>query len=242
MDVVLLHGLGADRNAFQRFERLLPEEWEVERWDLLGHGSAPHPAHGYALEDHGDYVAGRIAERWSASPARPPVLVGHSYGAGTAVVCASRHQQLVRAVVLLDPIAYARQGERDLESKTELMMRARREGTLKTVVPELFPHFARALQQWTITTWENMAVGVIEEIDHDWMRFAGGVSCPAAIIHGDLEHGGAGDIAADWFDDPVVGRIAGAGHYLHATHAHETAAAVVAAVEQMVGGAQRAQP
>jgi hypothetical protein len=50
------------------------------------------------------------------------------------------------------------------------------------------------------------------------------------VIHGDVELGGAGDEAIDYFADATAVRIAGAGHYLHATHARETAEAVAQAV------------
>jgi pimeloyl-ACP methyl ester carboxylesterase len=221
--VRLLHGLGADRRAFQRFERLLPDGWDVASLDLLGHGDAPHPAHGYALDDHAAWVASQV------EPVAPVVLVGHSYGAATSVAVAATRPELVEALVLLDPITRL-EGVDELGSKTHAMMEARRAGTLDEVVPRLFPESSAALQRWTIDTWQRMSVGVIDEFDADWTRFADRVTCPVAVVHGELELGGGGDLAADWFDEPVVTCIAGAGHYLHATHARETAAAVVAAV------------
>lgn len=223
--VVLLHGLGADRRAFQRFERLLPSEWHARSLDLLGHGDAPQPETGYGLERHAAHV---VSELDASSAQAPVVVVGHSYGAATATALAALHPGRVRGIVLLDPVV-GLSVER-IGSKTAQMVAARRAGTLEQVVPELFPESSAALQRWTIDTWERMHLGVVEELDADWTRFAEWVTCPVAIIHGDIELGGAGDLAADWFDDPLVLRIAGAGHYLHATHARETAAAVVRAV------------
>lgn len=221
--VRLLHGLGADRRAFQRFERLLPQAWDIESWDLLGHGDAPHPEHGYALDDHAAHVA-RLAE-----PSAPVVLVGHSYGAATSVAVAATRPALVTGVVLLDPIVHL-----DVDGDgtgTRRMIAAKRAGTLRATVAEMYPDASDALRAWTVDTWERMAIGVVDEFDHDWTRFADRVTCPVAIVHGELALGGGGDLAADWFDDPSVTCIHGAGHYLHATHARETAAAVVAAVE-----------
>lgn len=221
--VYLLHGLGADRRAFQRFERLLPDTWDVTAIDLLGHGDAPKPDHGYALDDHARYVASVI------EPSAPVVLVGHSYGAATSVAVAATRPEMVAGIVLLDPIVHFSAG--DANSPTAQMIRARRDGTLAQVVPELFPLSSPALQHWTIDTWQRMHVGVVDEIDNAWTRFADRVTCPVAIIHGELGLGGGGDVAADWFDEPEVVEITGAGHYLHATHAREVAAAVAAAVE-----------
>lgn len=215
----LLHGLGADRRAFQRFERLLPDAWDIVSLDLLGHGDAPHPASGYSLDDHAAYIEGVIAAD------APVLLIGHSYGAATAVAIAARQPQLVRAIVLLDPIvglSTSREG-----SGTGRMIEARRSGTLEQVVADMYPDASDALRRWTVETWERMAIGVVDELDTEWTRFADQVSCPVAIVHGELELGGGGDLAADWFDEPVVRQIDGAGHYLHATHARETAAAIV---------------
>lgn len=227
--VFLLHGLGADRRAFQRFERLLPEEWTKESLDLLGHGSAPHPEHGYSLDDHAAYITGVLRDR-GVSAADTCVLVGHSYGAATAVAVAATTPELVERIVLLDPVVNLDTQGHSETSLTAAMIRARRAGTLEATVAAGYPDASEALRNWTVGTWQAMALGVVDEIDPDWMRFADRVTCPVAIVHGDLEHGGAGDLAADYFDEPAILRIAGAGHYLHATHARETAAAVVGAV------------
>lgn len=227
--LTLLHGLGADRRAFQRFARLLPEQWQVEALDLLGHGDAPKPERGYSLDDHAAYVAQQLGA--ATEPQDRPVLAGHSYGASTAVAVAALHPSLVAGIVLLDPVV--RLDAEDVGSRTARMIDARLRGTLSTVVPELFPDASPALQAWTIETWSKMAAGVLHDLDGDWMRFARHVRCRVAIVHGEPEQGGAGDLAADWFDEPLVFRIAGAGHYLHATHARETADAVMQAARSM---------
>ena len=214
----LLHGLGADHRAFQRFERLLPVAWQPVSLDLLGHGQAPHPAGGYSLEEHAAYVAGLL------EPVAPVVLVGHSYGAATAVAIAARHPRMVRGIVLLDPITHL--GDASIGERTEQMMQARRTGTLRETVDRLFPEASDPLKAWTVETWEQMALGVIDEFDPHWTRFADQVTCRVAIVHGELRLGGGGDLSADWFDDPQVTCIEGAGHYLHATHARATAEAV----------------
>jgi pimeloyl-ACP methyl ester carboxylesterase len=217
--VRLLHGLGADRRAFQRFERLLPQEWQIHSLDLLGHGDAPHPEHGYSLDDHAAWVESQVID------AAPVVLIGHSYGAATSVAVAARRPELVQALVLLDPIV--RLDVNETGTKTAQMIEARRSGDLPATVARLFPESSAALQAWTVDTWQHMSLGVTDELDPDWTRFADRVTCPVAIVHGELELGGGGDLGADWFDEPVVTEIHGAGHYLHATHARETAAAIV---------------
>ncbi|MBC7643616.1 MAG: alpha/beta fold hydrolase [Thermoleophilia bacterium] len=234
--VFLLHGLGADHRAFQRFERFLPEAWDIHAIDLLGHGDAPKPEHGYALEDHADYVAEVIAEVDGLAtaqevPAGPPVVVGHSYGAATAVVLAANYPNLVRSLVLLDPVLRLDAPvNQSAGNATGQMMRARREGTLDEVVPRLFAREGSALRSWIIDTWQQMAVGVIDELDGSWPDYAAGVTCPVTIVHGDRELGGSGTSTDGLFPQAKLVRVAGAGHYLHATHVREVAAAVIEAV------------
>jgi hypothetical protein len=121
----------------------------------------------------------------------------------------------------------------DRESRTAHMIAARRNGTLAATVDRLYPDESAALRAWTVETWSAMALGVVDELDSEWMRFAPGIECRTALIHGDVSLGGGGDLPADWLDDPWVRRVAGAGHYLHATHAREVAALVTEFVESL---------
>lgn len=236
MRLVLLHGLGADHRAFQRFERLLPAAWDVRRFDLLGHGAGPYPTAGFHLDDLAAHAAGQIADAWPDAGASPPVVAGHSYGAATAIALAANRPDMARRIILLDPIVHVDGGSvqadstrRSGEGGTQRMLRARREGTVPATVASLFAHESPALRRWIVETWEQMSLGVVDDLDLDWTRFAERVTCPVAIIHGELDLGGGGDLAADWFDEPHVRCIRGAGHYLHATHAREVAAELVAA-------------
>ena len=263
MRVFLLHGLGADSRAFQRFERLLHDGWSIESLDLLGHGEAPKPASGYSQRQHADYIASVIAERLGLAsvhdtPQPAPVIVGHSYGAAVGTTLAACYPNLVQKLVLLDPIVdprASRRGDRRADplaaamhphhveataadsmqspnraSGTQQMIEARRTGSMADTVHRLFARESAALRAWVIDTWERMAVGVVEELDPDWMQYAPRVSCPVTVIHGQVELGGGGSEAADYFPQATVVSIEGAGHYLHATHARPTAEAVIAAV------------
>lgn len=222
--VVLLHGLGANSQAFQRFMRLLPNEWDKHAFDLLGHGDAPKPDSGYALEDHADYMAGKVREQFpDAGRQGGVVVVGHSYGAAVGLAMAVLFPDIVRQLVLLDP------GSRT-GGDSERMMRARREGTLDDMVAQLFGDQSTALQRWVTDTWNTMALGVIDELDPDWSRFGAKVAKPVTVVHGDACAGASGEGAHEKINGADAVRIPGANHFLHATHAHETADAVAAAV------------
>ncbi len=236
--VVLLHGLGADHRAFMRFQRLLPAEWSTTALDLLGHGSAPKPDSGYALEDHAEWIEEQIRQLAGGSAV---TLLGHSYGAAVAVATAARAPQLVDDLVLLDAVVYdqwagSHSGTDRAEGPAARMIRAKHDGNIAETVEVLFPSEGSALRAWILETWETMAAGVVENLDHDWGRFATQVRCNVGIVHGEVALGGAGTRAAEMFRDAFVNAgsdctvedvcIPGAGHFLHATHARETADAV----------------
>ena len=92
--LLLLHGLGATGDVWNRWEPLLAERWPG-RWivpDLPGHGgSAPLPA--YTFDGLAAAVAGLIP------PETPTVVVGHSLGGVVALVLARRRPDAVRGVV-----------------------------------------------------------------------------------------------------------------------------------------------
>lgn len=232
-DVVLLHGLGADTRAFQRFGRLLPESWTTTPLDLLGHGDAPKPEAGYSLEDHAAYIGQLLAQAERAIPV-PTHIIGHSYGCAVAIALAAARPELVTSLVLLDPAMHSSQAgpkSADGLTGTQRMIRARQAGDMAPAVRDLFGSQSYALQEWVIETWTRMAVGVVNELDGDWMRFGPKTSCPTTVVHGDEPLGGSGPAPGEFLPHAKLVRIAGAGHYLHATHARETAAATIDAIE-----------
>lgn len=95
--VVAVHGINAHGLHWRRLaERLLPR-YSLVSYDLRGHGDSDKPATGYTYDDHGNDLAAVI--RYIAS--RPPVVIGHSFGARIAIPYAARHH--LRALVIVDP-------------------------------------------------------------------------------------------------------------------------------------------
>ncbi len=67
--------------------------------DLPGHGDSG-PAPDYRWDHLADYVAGALR----ALDLGPALLVGHSIGGALSAMCAARYPELVRAMVLADPV------------------------------------------------------------------------------------------------------------------------------------------
>ena len=77
----------------------LADEARVFAVDLPGHGDSD-PALDYRWDHLAEYVAGALR----ALDVGPALLVGHSVGGATSAICAARYPELVRAMVLADPV------------------------------------------------------------------------------------------------------------------------------------------
>jgi pimeloyl-ACP methyl ester carboxylesterase len=93
--LVLLHGLGATGDVWDRWRTLLTERWPG-RWlapDLPGHGGSP-PLDGYTFDGFAAAVAGAIG------PGADTVVLGHSLGGVVGLALASgRFGARVRTVI-----------------------------------------------------------------------------------------------------------------------------------------------
>ncbi len=102
--VILIHGLAA---SLKDWDSLMPaiallgcRAWA---FDLPGHGDSHKPADPGFYSDNAFFTT--IEDWLSNLPDQPPyILVGHSLGGYLSLRFALRHPQLVRALVLIDPL------------------------------------------------------------------------------------------------------------------------------------------
>lgn len=99
--VVLIHGSGMNRTAWQMQTRFLAHHgYRVAALDLPGHGSSDGPPLA-SIEAMGDWVAEMVDALGFGSAH----LVGHSMGTYIALETARRHPEAVRSLVLLGTAA-----------------------------------------------------------------------------------------------------------------------------------------
>ena len=95
--VVLLHGWGGRIESMISIVRCLSDRYRILALDLPGFGEAPIPHGVWGTPDHAEYVADVLAE---VGVARAHVI-GHSFGAKTALYLAATHPELVDKLVLI---------------------------------------------------------------------------------------------------------------------------------------------
>lgn len=97
--VVLAHGITDDGLCWRPVAEALAADYDLVLADARGHGQSEAPAQGYDAANLAADLAGMIA---GLGLPRPAVL-GHSMGARTALMLASQHPTVARAILLEDP-------------------------------------------------------------------------------------------------------------------------------------------
>ena len=100
--IVLAHGFSDDGLCWTPVAQALAPDYDVIMVDARGHGLSDAPARGYGPAEHAADLAGVIA----ALGLRRPAVLGHSMGAGTALVLAGTYPDVPSAILLEDPPAW----------------------------------------------------------------------------------------------------------------------------------------
>ncbi len=95
--LVFLHGVGASTRTWRKIVPYLSSDYDIYLVDLLGHGKSDDPNINYDIGLQVS-VVGEAIEKMGISR---PFLVGHSYGAWTAVFLALGMQ--AKGIVIIDP-------------------------------------------------------------------------------------------------------------------------------------------
>lgn len=106
--VVLIHGVGLDLGMWDELARALGGEFELIRYDMLGHGGTPLPA-GEAELDR--YVA-QLGDVLRAEGLRQPCVVGYSMGGLVAGRFAACHPGEMGKLVLMSTVFRRTEAER----------------------------------------------------------------------------------------------------------------------------------
>jgi N-formylmaleamate deformylase len=244
--VVCLHGVGDDGTCFEVIARDLAGDHEVVLPDARGHGrSDPAGRDGdYRAAAQADDLAGLVRELGLERP----VLLGHSMGALTALVAATRHPSLPAALVLEDPPPHWLDPPDDEDDDTG----ARRAAMLdlkRRTFDELVADQREAQPTWPdgeIERWARakqrfhpdvVAIFGARSEPADRLRAAAAtITCPVLLLRGDPDRGAlvtadAAAILGDHVPDLEVVHLPGTGHSIR----HDDPAGYGAAVRALLG-------
>ncbi|MEC3952381.1 alpha/beta fold hydrolase [Nocardia sp. CDC153] len=143
--VLALHGLTGHGRRWQRLADDHLPDVAILAPDLRGHGRSP----GVPPWDF-ETLVDDLVVLLAAETSEPVVVLGHSFGAATAVHLAHQHPELVRALVLLDP-AIGLEPERMLHIANSML-----------AAPD-YPSVAAARFDKLETSWAEVDPAVLDE-------------------------------------------------------------------------------
>jgi non-heme chloroperoxidase len=106
--MVMLHGVTNWWRSFEGAMPVLGARWTVNALDLRGHGHSSRVDNGYRWSEFAKDAVAFLQE----SQEEPAIVVGHSMGANVAIEVAARAPELVKALILEEPLLYSHRGER----------------------------------------------------------------------------------------------------------------------------------
>src|SRR5204862_1605142 len=101
-DVLLIHGSPGSLEDWAPLVEPLAASHRVTAYDRTGHGYSGDAGNQSTYEYHADVALGLI----DALGLKDVIVVGHSYGGGTALAMAIRNPASVKAFVIVDAAAY----------------------------------------------------------------------------------------------------------------------------------------
>jgi pimeloyl-ACP methyl ester carboxylesterase len=97
--LLFVHGWCCDRGYWREQTGVFAQDHRVVAVDLRGHGESDKPHQSYAMDAFVDDLVWLVGELGLDRP----VVVGHSMGGAIATLLGSRHPEVVRGLVLVDP-------------------------------------------------------------------------------------------------------------------------------------------
>lgn len=103
IDIVFSHANGFNARTYQTILAPLATSLRILALDLRGHGASTLPADAETFPGW-ELFAEDLAALLGQATTAPVMLAGHSLGATSSLLCAAAHPQLVRALVLFEPV------------------------------------------------------------------------------------------------------------------------------------------
>ncbi len=188
--VILLHGLMTNGACWYTLAHTLADEYDVIMPDARGHGKSSVPDAGYRYEDHSNDVIGLI----KALKLSSPILVGHSMGAITAALVASRNPNILRGLVLADPAFLSPKVQREVyDSDVAEQHRKILNKSLNEVVSDgRIRHPNRSLETIKLFAKARLetnlkAFDVLKPPNPEFRKLVSAINVPSLLVIGDRD-------------------------------------------------------
>jgi pimeloyl-ACP methyl ester carboxylesterase len=197
--LVLAHGITDDGLCWTPVAAALAAEYDVIMADARGHGRSDAPPGGYGPREQAADLAALIA----ALGLRRPAILGHSMGAGTALVLAGAYPDIPGVILLEDPPAWwtdwyntphgverraqMRDGFMALKRKTRDELLAGKRAQEPGWSDEELRYWADAKQRFSPDVLK--VLNRDNPLGVDWQAILPRISCPALLITADPDLG-----------------------------------------------------
>ena len=235
--VVLVPGSWGTRSAWREVVAALDGRYRIVTTSLLGYGGTDERR---ATGDIPIACEAEIVEAVIARAGCPVHLVGHSFGGAVCLAVAARRIAALRSLAVIEPTAFGLLQESG-ESALYEQVTAMREGYFRAfangemdaarrvidffggqgnfdALPQRMREYVVATTPANVLDWRTGFVAPLPPF--------GDISVPSLVVRGEHGHRSIArisEILADTIPNASLTTVAGAGHFMMATHAAEVA-------------------
>jgi len=231
--LVLAHGLTDMGLCWLRLASSLSHKYDVVMYDARGHGDSDAPANGHEPENRAEDLFGLVEGLKLESPR----LLGHSLGAMTVALFASKYPGRARSVVLEDP-PFPSQLDREPTAEQRKAWQKGWNDWRDAAVPrtgqscaELQQICRRQSPLWhdlEISPWAEAKIKTSPHVfeisnltEHNWWQCLPKLECPTLLLSAETKRGALMTTSAEGYlrefcpEVVTLVRLQGAGHNIH---------------------------
>lgn len=198
--VVLAHGVTDNGLCWSPLARELENDYDLIMVDARGHGASEGPEGSYGPDVQAEDLAWLI----SGLGLEKPAVLGHSMGAGTALVLAGKHPGLIGSILLEDPPAWWTEWYDSPEARDMVAGMKSRANSYKGMTrDDIVAAGAAGHDGWSdaeLQPWADAKIAFSPNVlvvfepgnraNVDWPATLGAITAPTLLIMADAERGG----------------------------------------------------
>ncbi|SDZ30239.1 Pimeloyl-ACP methyl ester carboxylesterase [Evansella caseinilytica] len=221
--VILLHGWGANIQAFAPVHQHLAKFHQVYTLDLPGFGESQEPPEAWGTENFADFLREFIEKL----EIEKPILVGHSHG-GRVSICYSAKFGDVRKVILVDSAGIKPKRKAKYYFKVYLYKAAKQLLRLPIINKKRDELLTKVKSMLGSTDYKNSS-GVVQQtmvrvVNEDWRHALPKINVPVLLIWGENDTDtpvSDGELMEKLLPDAGLVVLKNAGHFAYLDQMHQ---------------------